>query len=290
MPVTTPLFTSHSRNWQQNRYVYPVISRRSHGLSIGINLNPDKACNFDCIYCSVDRRNEPAAPPTRSIDLVMLRLELDVMLSAVQSGHWWTQAPFNATPVALQRLNDVAFSGDGEPTACPQFAQACSLVGDVLAWHHLDALTIVVITNATLLDRPEVVQALHYLDGVHGEVWAKLDAGTQEYYALVDRTKVPLRRVLDNLIAAGRLRPLVIQSLFMRIDGEAPSAHEISAYLQRLAEVRTAGGAIRLVQVYTVARQTAERSVTPLLPPQLDAIADGVRALGIAVETFYGPP
>ncbi len=51
----TTLFTQHSRSWQSNRYVYPVISRRSKGLSIGVNLNPDKVCNFDCVYCCVDR-------------------------------------------------------------------------------------------------------------------------------------------------------------------------------------------------------------------------------------------
>src|ERR1041384_5902109 len=54
-----PLFTQHSRSWRENRYVYPVVSRRSKGLSIGVNLNPDKVCNFDCIYCCVDRKTPP---------------------------------------------------------------------------------------------------------------------------------------------------------------------------------------------------------------------------------------
>ena len=50
----------HPRTHAGNRYVYPVISRRAGGLSIGINLSADKLCNFHCIYCQVDR-GEPAA-------------------------------------------------------------------------------------------------------------------------------------------------------------------------------------------------------------------------------------
>ena len=48
-------FRNHARELAGNRYIYAVVSRRSRGLSIGINLNPDKACNFDCPYCQVDR-------------------------------------------------------------------------------------------------------------------------------------------------------------------------------------------------------------------------------------------
>ncbi|MCH8853818.1 MAG: radical SAM protein, partial [Planctomycetes bacterium] len=71
------IYADHSRNWKENRYVYPVISRRSHGLSIGVNLNPDKACNFDCVYCQVDR----AVPGKfRSVDLNVLRIELEHMI------------------------------------------------------------------------------------------------------------------------------------------------------------------------------------------------------------------
>ncbi|HEX3357989.1 MAG TPA: hypothetical protein VHS31_13540, partial [Tepidisphaeraceae bacterium] len=113
-----PLFTQHSRSWRENRYVYPVISRRSKGLSIGVNLNPDKACNFDCIYCCVDR----TIPATvRDVDLNLLRDELAHMLDLYTSGDLFRAAPLDQTPDHLRRLNDIAFSGDGEPTAYPQF-------------------------------------------------------------------------------------------------------------------------------------------------------------------------
>ena len=56
--TTHRLHTQHQRSFEWNRFVYPVLSRRSKGLSVGVNLNPDKICNFDCIYCQVDRRTE----------------------------------------------------------------------------------------------------------------------------------------------------------------------------------------------------------------------------------------
>ena len=54
-PALRLAYQRHERRWADNLYVYAVVSRRSHGVSVGINLNPGKECNFDCIYCQVDR-------------------------------------------------------------------------------------------------------------------------------------------------------------------------------------------------------------------------------------------
>lgn len=281
-----PLFTLHSRSWQANRYVYPVISRRSKGLSIGVNLNPDKVCNFDCVYCCVDR----TVPATIvEVDLDVLRDELRHMLQLVATGEIWKQPPFDQTPACLKRLNDVAFSGDGEPTSFKGFREACELAATSLAAWGLAIAKTVVITNATLFHRPAVQRALAFLDDHNGEIWAKLDAGTEDYYRLVERTSIPLQRVLDNIAFAGAVRPIVIQSLFMRINGEPPSELEIDAYVSRMRELIDRGCRIKLVQVYTVARTTAEAYVTPLDDAQVDAIASRVRALGLDAEAYYGP-
>jgi len=289
MAVSTPLFTQHSRSWRDNRFVYPVISRRSQGLSIGVNLNPDKACNFDCVYCSVDRTEKPTV---RSVDLEGVRAELDHLLGLAVSGAIWNEPPFDRTPPDLRRLNDVAFSGDGEPTSYAGFGDACRLASELILWHHAPA-KIVIITNATLLHRPEAQAALTFLDSlsatVPSQVWAKLDAGTEDYYHLIERTKVPLSRVLDNLLLAGRQRPIVIQSMFLRYRGEAPSAAEIAAYLGRLRDLLAGGCRIALVQVYTVARSTAETEAVPLSKPEVDTIVAQVRALGVMAEGYYGP-
>lgn len=288
MTVSTPLFTSHSRSWRDNRFVYPVISRRSKGLSIGVNLNPDLACNFDCVYCSVDRTTPATVPTVRSVDLEGVRAELDHLLGLAVSGAIWNEPPFDGAPPELRRLNDVAFSGDGEPTSYPGFGDACRLAADLIHWHNAPA-KIVVITNATLLHRPEVQLALSFLDSVPSQIWAKLDAGTQDYYALIERTKVPLQRVLDNLLLTGTARPIVIQSMFLRYRGEAPTAVEIEAYLGRLRDLIAGGCRISLVQIYTVARSTAEAEATPLSKDEVDAITAQARALGVAAEAYYGP-
>jgi wyosine [tRNA(Phe)-imidazoG37] synthetase (radical SAM superfamily) len=284
--IFTPLFTRHSRSWQDNRYVYPVISRRSRGLSIGVNLNPDKVCNFDCVYCCVDRTTMPGRV---EVDLAALREELDHMLELAVTGQLWTQAPFDTTPDALKRLNDIAFSGDGEPTSFTHFQRACEIAHDLIEHRHAGA-KIVVITNATLFHQPRVREALAFLDGARGELWAKLDAGTDAYYQLVERSSVPFTRVLDNLLDAGRARPIVIQSLFMTLHGQAPDNAEILAYIDRLNELKAGGCQIKLVQVYTTARGTAEAYVGPLSRERIDAICDQVRSkTGLTVEGYYGP-
>ncbi|MBK9649264.1 MAG: hypothetical protein IPO67_29645 [Deltaproteobacteria bacterium] len=144
-------FNDHRRALGDNRYVYPVVSRRSKGLSIGVNLNPDKVCNFDCPYCQVDRSVPPAVT---EVDLLRLGEELDALLGLVTSGSLWDVPPFDTVAPALRRVNDVAFAGDGEPTAYAGFGQAVALVGERLAAFGLAGVKPIVLTNATLLHRP----------------------------------------------------------------------------------------------------------------------------------------
>jgi wyosine [tRNA(Phe)-imidazoG37] synthetase (radical SAM superfamily) len=220
----------------------------------------------------------------------VLEDELGHMLDLAVSGQIWTVPPFDQTDQNLRRLNDVAFSGDGEPTSFPGFGKACELAADLLTARGLAPSTkIVVITNATLFHQPRVQQALHFLDRHNGEIWAKLEAGTDGYYRLIERTSIPLRRVLDNILLAGRARPIVIQSLFMNVNDQPPADDEISAYVGRLRDLVAGGCQIKLVQVYTVARTTAEAYVTPLDPSRLDAIAGRVSQALVPVETYYGP-
>jgi len=274
---TDRLITNHDRHWRQFEYVYPVISRRSRGLSVGINLNIDTACNFDCVYCQVDRTQPP---PRRDVDLDQVRHELDTMIKLVTSGQIWSDERFAETPVALRRFNDIAFSGDGEPTACPAFAEAVRMAAALKYRHRLTTTRLVLITNATLLDRPGVRDALTVLDANDGEVWAKLDAGTESYFKRVDRPGkgIHLALVLDNIAAVGRHRPIVIQTMW--IDFDKPThdpAAEFESYLDRLSELVDAGCRIREVQLYTVARRPAEPDVRAVEPTQLEALADRVR-------------
>ena len=286
-PAPSNPFAQHPRRWQDFQYVYPVVSRRSKGLSIGINLNIDKACNFDCVYCCVDRT---VPPPRRDVDLAQIEHELTRMLDLATSAQIWNDPAFNAVDPALRRINDIAFSGDGEPTAYPKFDLACQLAARAKQNFNLDDTKIVLITNATLLDRPHVQRGLATLDAHNGEVWAKLDAGTDRYYQQIDRTNIPLDKVLHNIAACGRERPIVIQALFMAVHNQPLPDAEFDAFLDRLAELQADGCRIKLVQLYTTARRTAESYVTPLTPDHLDRLAARLRARHpkLPHEVYYG--
>jgi wyosine [tRNA(Phe)-imidazoG37] synthetase (radical SAM superfamily) len=272
--MTLTLHTDHARLFERNRFVYPVLSRRSGGISIGVNLNPDKVCNFDCIYCQVDRRSQSE---TRFVETDALLAELRATLELVTSGAIYETDKFKSVPRHLRRLNDIAFSGDGEPTTYKNFDELMELCAAVKREAGLNDVKMVLITNASMFHRPHVERGLAVLDRNNGEIWAKLDAGTDDYYHLIERTPIPFRQILDNITAAARVRPLVIQTLFMRVNGEPPTAAEQEAFCDRLNAITPAGGKLKLVQIYTIARRPAESYVTPLTDNEVDAIVNLVR-------------
>jgi wyosine [tRNA(Phe)-imidazoG37] synthetase (radical SAM superfamily) len=283
---TPPVSLSrHARQYRGSSFVYPVLSRRARGISIGINLNPDKICNWDCIYCQVDRTTPPAL---RDVDESLLRDELRAMLEQARSGALFERAEFRQVADEMRVLRDITFAGDGEPCSYPNFL---GVVRDTLRLKEelgFTGLKVVLLSNATLLDRPRVKEALALMDGSHGEFWLKLDAGTEEYYRLVDRTTIPFRKVLGNILETARLRPIVLQSLFMKVRGEAPSGDEVRAYCDRVREILDGRGGIKLIQVYTVARPPAESFVASLLDAEVDALAEDLRRrLAVPVESFY---
>jgi len=282
-----PLVRDHARTWRDNRYVYPVISRRAGGLSIGINLSPSKACNFHCVYCQVNRRCTPVAEKVDSGSPIG---ELNAMLDWVVSGQVWQDPHFAGVPKDLRRLNDIAFSGDGEPTLCRDFPNLVRLAGDARDLHRLKDVKIIVITNATRLHTQAFQRALPLLRDRNGEVWAKLDAGSAEHFTRVHRGSVPFKAVLANIESLAQVMPVVIQSCFFRLDGEGPSETEIELYIARLRHILEVGGRLKFVQVYSIARSPAEPSISALPDEELDAIAGHVRhALeDVPVATYYG--
>lgn len=277
----------HRRVWRDFDYCYPVISRRSRGLSLGVNLNPDKVCNFDCVYCEVDRLT-PAR--RRDVDLDQVDRELGVLLDLAASGEIFTLPPFDTAPPEQRRLNDIAFSGDGEPTTTREFAACVSRVAELKRARGLEAVKLVLITDSSRLQAPEVVQGIEVLMANQGEIWAKLDAGTEAYYREICRSQVPFQRILDNLQATARRWPLVIQTLFLSWKGQGPDAAELEAYCRRLDALQQESP-LQALQLYTVARPTPEPEARPLRRLQLDAIAAGVRSRfpSLPVEVFYGP-
>lgn len=276
----------HPRRFADNRFVYPVVSRRSQGVSVGVNLNPDKICNFDCVYCQVDRRS-PAE--TRFVEFDTLLGELEDVLNLVTSGDLFEFEEFRSVPESLRRLNDIAFSGDGEPTTYRNFDDIVSQTVAVKQRLGLGDAKLVLITNASMFHRPAVWRGLQQLHAHQGEVWAKLDAGTEPYFREIERTPIRFSQILDNIFLAARHWPIIMQSLFLRLHGTGPSAEEIHAYVDQLRNIVAQGGQIRLVQVYTVARAPAESFVTALSNDEVDAIAHAVTVnTGLRAEAYYG--
>jgi wyosine [tRNA(Phe)-imidazoG37] synthetase (radical SAM superfamily) len=271
------------RDFLQNRFVYTVISPRAHGLSVGVNMNPDKHCNFDCVYCEVNR-SEPSRESR--LDVPMMIAELERTLEVVKCGGLRERLCYQSAPPELLELRHVTLSGDGEPTLCPNFVEAVEAVVHLRARGRFPFFKLVLITNASGLDRPEVGQGLSLLTS-RDEVWAKLEAGTQAYMDRVNRPDCSLEKILANILFLARQRPVVIQSLFPSINGEATPASEIDAYVQRLRELKEAGAQIALVQIYSATRPTPHGECGHLPLRTLSHIARRVREVsGLEAEVF----
>ncbi len=278
-------FRDHRRELGDNRYVYAVVSRRAQGLSIGVNLNPGRDCSFDCRYCQVERTTPGQAVP---VLLERLALELRSLLERVRSGALWQHPPFDTVRPGLRRVADIAFAGNGEPSASQAFARAVSVVGIERARQDLEAVPLRVLSNGSGLHTGRGQRGLARLHALGGELWFKLDAGSPTLYGQVNRSGVPFERILDNLELAARQRPVVVQSLFHRYRGQAPAASECDAWAERLAAVGQGGGTIREVQVTTVARKPADPACAALGRRELESIAARARALGLATSVHPG--
>lgn len=271
----------YPRDFLQNQFVYLVISPRARGLSVGVNLNPVVRCNFECLYCEVDR-----ALPARAARLDLDRVEAELRETLeLARGRWLRQWPrYARLPEELLEVRHVALSGDGEPTLSPDFVGAVETVAGLRAREEF--FKIVLVTNSTALDRPEVQVGLRLLTR-QDEIWAKLDGGTQAYVNKLNGAAMPLEKILNNILLVGRQRPIVIQSLFPAINGAPPPASEIEEYARRLQELKESGAQISLVQIYSATRPMARMGCGHLPLKKLSEIARTVRQVaGLRAEVF----
>jgi len=269
------------RDFLHNRFVYTVISSRARGLAVGVNLNPDKACNFHCAYCEVDRRVRSESQP---LDIEVMSGELRRTLALVNQGRLREHPAYQHLPAELLSLRHVALSGDGEPTLAENFRAAVEVVVRMRALSHF--FKIVLLTNGTGLDRVQVQEGLQHFTN-SDEIWIKLDGGTQAFLERIAQPDVPLEKILANILLVGRERPVIIQSLFPAYHGEEPSFEEIREYALRLKELKTAGAKISLVQIYSAARPSSNPDWGHLPLRVLSQIAQTVRqTTGLRAEVF----
>lgn len=272
-----------ARDFLGQRLVYSVVSPRARGLSVGINLNPDAACNFDCVYCEVNRSKPRHG---RRFDTTVMAAELAQTLELVHSGRLRERPGYRNLPEDLMQLRHVALSGEGEPTLCPQFSEAVDRLIHLRTCGRLPWFRLVLITNASRLDQPAVVAGLSQFTA-RDEVWAKLEAGTDAYALRINRPDCTLERIVANILQLARQRPVIVQSLFPIFRNEAPPEAEISAYLQRLLELKEGGAQIPLVQIYSATRPSAHSECAHLSLRALSQIARRVRDVtGLVAEVF----
>lgn len=273
----------HSRDSAALTYVYPVVSRRSGGVSVGINLNTNNACNWRCLYCQVPDLKRGSAPPT---DLQLLGGELRGFLHQALHGEFMAQR----VPPEARRLNDIALSGNGEPTSAVNFDAVVALIGEVMQEFDLiGKIKLVLITNGSLMHRPAVQAGLKKMARLGGEVWFKLDRATGGGVYRINGSRQTLEKICNRLRIAARLCPTWLQTCVFELDGQTPDQAECSAYLDFVAALPKQGIALQGVQLYGLAR--------PSLQPEAGRLADvpyiwrenfatAIQAAGLVVKTI----
>jgi wyosine [tRNA(Phe)-imidazoG37] synthetase (radical SAM superfamily) len=271
----------HDRDAAHMTYVYPVVSRRAGGVSVGINLNPNNACNWRCIYCQVPDLKRGAAP---LIDLKQLETELTAMLTDILQGDFMQ----TRVPEGARRLNDIALSGNGEPTSAKEFPEVIQLIGRVMKRFALvGKIKLVLITNGSLISRELVQLGLKRLAKLGGEVWYKLDSAAPDGMAHINNTRQSLKKTAEHLTLAASLCPSWVQTCLFALDGTPPSSAEQQAYLAFLSRLIAQGVKLKGVLLYGIARQSHQPEAPRLsaLPQTwLEDLGRRIEQLGLAVR------
>lgn len=270
----------HDRRRSPFTYVYAVVSRRSHGLSLGINLNPNNACNWRCVYCEIPGLVQGKAP---DLPVHELERELGELLEQVLAPGWLEAH----CPEGMRRLNDLAFSGNGEPTASPRFTEAVEVAIAALARRHMiGQVKLVLITNGSLLHTPRVQAGIARLAEHGGEVWFKLDSAT-EAGMRAGNSAGDVARQLANLRSCARLAPTWVQSCWYGRDGAEPAEAECAAFAAALEALAAEQLPLRGVYLYGIARPSYQPEAPRLarLPAGwFEAFGQRLRRAGYPLE------
>ncbi len=277
--------TDHSRDSAGLTYVYPVISRRSGGLSIGINLNPNNACNWRCIYCQVPDLIRGTSP---EIDLQQLQNELDEFLNDVIHGDFYDRYE---VAEELRIINDIAISGNGESTTSAEFDQVVELIGQSINRFGLqDKIKLVLITNGSLVHKEIVQSGLSKMRSINGEVWFKLDSATDAGLKNINNAGISIDRVKENLKIVSALCPTWLQTCVFKLDGELPSRNECECYLQFLSSLKKDNIKVNGVLLYGLARPSMQLEAPRLSSVSeawMNEFADEISQLGFQVKVNH---
>ncbi len=273
--------TDHARDAAGLVYVYPVLSRRAGGVSLGINLNVNRACNWRCIYCQVPDLRRGGPPP---VDLARLEGELEFMPDALLNGDYLARH----APEGMRRLCDIALSGDGEPTTAAEFTAVIARLGALLDRHGLrHRLPCRLITNGSQMHRKRVQEGVSTLAEIGGEVWFKLDRATPDGMRRINGSRESPDGHFRRLATCARLCPTWVQTCMFALDGKPPDATELNAYLDLMRRAVREDIGLKGIMLYGLARPSMQAEaprLSPLPSEWMNAFAERLRALGLDVS------
>jgi len=284
--MTKPIFLNeadHNRDVSGLRYIYPVVSRRAEGVSLGINLNVNNACNWRCVYCQVPNLARGTPPP---IDLNLLEQELRMFLDEVLHGDFMQRYVAEGD----RHLQDIAFSGNGEPTSAKEFPQVLQIVEKVLREFGLldvgrdKPIKVRLISNGSLLDKPAVMESIRHLATCNGEVWFKLDAGTKAGIARINDVNLNPETHIARLRMCAQACPTFIQTCMFAMDDVPPTEADIAAYLALIEQVKDVVQGVHLYGLARPSYQAEAPRLSRLAPEWLEAVAQRIRQRGFVVH------
>ena len=271
----------HSRELSGLKYIYSVISRRAGGLSIGVNLNVNNACNWQCIYCEIPNLTRGSPPP---IELDVLEDELRFFLHEIIHGDYMEKN----VAIDDRHLKDIAFSGNGEPTSAEEFPQIILIVKKVLEeFNLLHKIKLRLITNGSLMHKSAVIKSVEMLKEINGEVWFKIDAVTEENIQIINQVNLKRHQILERLKNCATACPTFVQTCVFTIDGKNPSEKDIDAYVQLMNEIKID---IEGVHIYGLARpslQPQAKRLGRISEEVLECIANKLRYLQIETTVSF---
>jgi wyosine [tRNA(Phe)-imidazoG37] synthetase (radical SAM superfamily) len=271
----------HSRELSGLKYIYSVISRRAGGLSIGVNLNVNNACNWQCIYCEIPNLTRGSPPP---IELDVLEDELRFFLHEIIHGDYMEKN----VAIDDRHLKDIAFSGNGEPTSAEEFPQIILIVKKVLEeFNLLHKIKLRLITNGSLMHQSPVIKSVEMLKEINGEVWFKVDAVTEESIQIINQVNLKRHQILERLKNCATACPTFVQTCIFSIDGKNPSEKDIDAYVQLMSEIKSD---IQGVHIYGLARpslQPQAKRLRRISKEVLEGIAKKLRYLQIETTVSF---
>ena len=270
--------TNHNRDIFKTRYVYPVVSRRAGGLSLGINLNTNNACNWQCIYCEVPNLTRGKPDP---IDLNLLRVELQDWLKNLVEGDFIEKHTDPGT-----RFKDIALSGNGEPTACKEFKSVLRIIEEEFtACKCPTDIKIRLITNGSYLSEKEVQDAWQEMP-LEKEIWFKIDSANTLTIQQLNQVNLTQNQIRKNLESALSVSSTVIQTCLTKINGQLPQESEICEYVRLLKPYEKK---IKSIHLYSLARPTEQKTLynlERLSDKEMIHIADKMDKLSIPIFTF----